>query len=1380
MKNSTKLLTKGIAVLLVLGLTVAQTSPILQAKETPPSATVIQEPADAAKTYDEVFKVSSSEIKSITNNAKHYGNSTIDKAIDGKTGTHFETNKPNNASFHNVVTVTFNDVYKINKINYLVRQDGAKPKGFPLEYILSYSTSESGNDFKELKKGSFSSASSSVVTFEFEPTEMLRFKFEFVKVQGNWASISEIDFYKYDAIEKEMGKVFTDQTYSKLNDDYQDIAKIEQLEKRIQDHPYQYRYQYLLNDAKTLLVNEKAFENTTFIASQRGNVNKEKQRTKTWGHMFSDDPTGYYVTPGETLYVYVEADEDGVLPSLAFGQVGDDTNGWRRSFKLQPGINVITAQSYDKMKPAAIYISNQALPEDQAYAPTIRIVGGTKFPIYVHGKTDTETFKKELDEYMENVSFNDEDFNNGNPHGYYYNIAEITSENVIISTSAAGAYKEVSNIIKNGKNVETYMDAWEDMYYDYAKYTGYNTDDPTDINYMPRGKFNSRVFTKGPYGWADYGYTGYNGGNSVRRDQGFFSSLIKAASNGGWALYHEWGHIYDSSQLGRGESTNNLYSLFMQDKYKEKNRMVTENRWNNHFTNYHNTKNYPDDQLFYGAIVYQLQGIYGDDLYGRAAKLARENKDNIMTGLKSNNDRLAVALSFVIGQDVTGHFDYYGETTSDEAKAKVMSLPKSELKTWYVNNKTFSQDAKGFDDLNIAPTVLLSGSKQTELTMSISEPDNALLNYEIYRDGEYLGVTYSNKFIDNKIEANRSYTYTVIAYDRNLNSSKVSEAVTYNPSQPTINTPEKITLPLYSSFDAMANVKAISVDGDDITNSLKVVENNVETDKKGNYEVVYQVVDEYGNFSQKVVTVAVVAKVEYASDINWQSAKTDYKTVSRDKGLNNGVLSLNNGNDDIVYDKGICAHANSKVVYDIEGKGYNAFEAYLGINQGSVKDKGSVTFEILLDGQKVYESGTVKGTDDQIFVSIPLNDVKEITLVTTDAGNGNGSDHSTWADAKFIINDAVPEIEAKTIGIDKDETVDLLSNVSANDIEDGNLTDKITVETDYRTGLTGTYDVTYKVSDSDGNSASKTVKLIVADTANYLSDKDWLSAKAGWKTVQKDRSVENNKIRLKGEDGVVTYEKGIGTHATSTIIYDLTDKDYAFFTSYVGVDQEANNVASVAFKVYVDGELKAETGVMKKADLQQFIKVNIAGAKELKLVVSDGGNGIGNDHGDFADAKLWTGENKVDTTGYELLLETIDNLKETDYTSNSWQALLDAKRDVQEAILVSQEEFNQAVKVLQDKLDNLAMAANTAELEASLDFAKQIKDLSFVLSTNHQDKRLANLNTFINQALELQAEMMTTRNTSQEEVDRINYLVIFMIEECGQTYVPGSSPLKNN
>ena len=144
------------------------------------------------------------------------------------------------------------------------------------------------------------------------------------------------------------------------------------------------------------------------------------------------------------------------------------------------------------------------------------------------------------------------------------------------------------------------------------------------------------------------------------------------------------------------------------------------------------------------------------------------------------------------------------------------------------------------------------------------------------------------------------------------------------------------------------------------------------------------------------------------------------------------------------------------------------------------------------------------------------------------------------------------------------------------------------------------------------------------DDYKYLTDYDWKSTNVSYAQPIKDKSISNNAIRLTGENGeVITYERGIGSHATSSITYDLSDKDYAYFTSYVGVDRQMyGSVGSVSFEVYVDGVKKFDSGLMNSKDPQKYVEVDINGAKELKLVVNDGGNGIGSDHASWGDTKL--------------------------------------------------------------------------------------------------------------------------------------------------------------
>ena len=65
------------------------------------------------------------------------------------------------------------------------------------------------------------------------------------------------------------------------------------------------------------------------------------------------------------------------------------------------------------------------------------------------------------------------------------------------------------------------------------------------------------------------------------------------------------------------------------------------------------------------------------------------------------------------------------------------------------------------------------------------------------------------------------------------------------------------------------------------------------------------------------------------------------------------------------------------------------------------------------------------------------------------------------------------------------------------------------------------------------NSATATT-LSASAVVTYASSLPWVSATAGWGSVQLNTSVAGNPITLRG----VTYAQGLGTHAASQIIYD--------------------------------------------------------------------------------------------------------------------------------------------------------------------------------------------------------------------------------------------------
>lgn len=147
----------------------------------------------------------------------------------------------------------------------------------------------------------------------------------------------------------------------------------------------------------------------------------------------------------------------------------------------------------------------------------------------------------------------------------------------------------------------------------------------------------------------------------------------------------------------------------------------------------------------------------------------------------------------------------------------------------------------------------------------------------------------------------------------------------------------------------------------------------------------------------------------------------------------------------------------------------------------------------------------------------------------------------------------------------------------------------------------------------------------------YLSDipYDKSQSKSGYGSLIMDKAGNNSLISVKIEGGYYSFEKGIWAHATSTVVYDLRNYDYDYFTAYIGLNKTAASSSNgVIFKIYTseDGKswnqkINKNSAVCRPGDNATFVKVEIKNEKFLKLVAdSNGGNG--NDHSVYADAKL--------------------------------------------------------------------------------------------------------------------------------------------------------------
>ncbi len=134
----------------------------------------------------------------------------------------------------------------------------------------------------------------------------------------------------------------------------------------------------------------------------------------------------------------------------------------------------------------------------------------------------------------------------------------------------------------------------------------------------------------------------------------------------------------------------------------------------------------------------------------------------------------------------------------------------------------------------------------------------------------------------------------------------------------------------------------------------------------------------------------------------------------------------------------------------------------------------------------------------------------------------------------------------------------------------------------------------------------------------WLSELDLGHVRQGWGSPGRDASVDGHPLTIAGH----LFERGLGTHAESALHIDLAGRG-ARFTAQVGLDDEQENPrASVEFRVLGDGRLLWSSGIMKSGDPARPVSVALDGVRTLLLFVGDAGDGISNDHADWAMARI--------------------------------------------------------------------------------------------------------------------------------------------------------------
>ena len=1016
--------------------------------------------------YSNLFKMNNDNIKSIRNNAGHYSSAVITNAIDGNIETYWETNRSNTSDFTNEVEVDFKEAVELNRIIYGARQSDSK--GFANNFEIYGSTTSKGDTYQLVATGGYNKVSG-LVEAKFNTTKFKRVKFKFKNSDQNWATLSEIAFYKEDSISDKVDKLFTNGLMNELSEEFNTIEKLKALENEANGHPLESSFKEKFEIANKILKGE--LETVKVItAEQHGDMSAHASKNLKFGFGNNNQPTGISAKPGEEITVYVDADPSQPMPSLAFSQQEGSFANWIRTVKLQPGKNVITVPDipvdnwykHDVTRGGSVYIVNPYTSEQQSKAPVIRFASGDKFP-FLTKDTNVEEFKEFLIEYKKAI---DED-KAKNPNALdreVLDVFEFVSDHIVWTGTATGAYK---TYIEDGINpldtIKSYNNYMEEIF----KYYGLDgSSEKNDPKYI-----RENVRLAQPYGYM-YAAGGHIG---VQGDVMANHLIPFEQRNESWGLTHEIGHKMDVNARLYGEVTNNMLAQYMSAYYnKMDNRIPYESHiYKNVLST--NSNDYNNGGFFERLAVFWQLEMYKPGYWAELNSFYRERNVNLGSENPENvkQQYLVKFSSEIIGEDLSEYFARHGFVVNEETKEETSKYPKPSGKIWYLDNEKFNYKGNGFTkdpSLDVSVNMVENGVK---LTFNVDKDVKSdLLGYEILKDGELIGFTGNNTFIDTNADKTKNSKYEVIPYDLNLGTGKSSIVNSFMPSMSVQQ--DKITLELREEFDPMAYIKVLNHEGNDITSNIEVT-HNVDTSKHGVYEVKYTVIDE-GIRVEKVVEVEVVSDYEYLSDEEWTSVETAWGTPRRNSNIKGRI------NGDVKdFEKGFGIHANGKITYDLSDKDYDNFEALLGVDQSiSAQNKSSIKFEIIGDDKVLATTDVLKHADNMKYINVPVKGIKQLVIKVTDAGNGNELDHSLIVNPKLTTNNAKPTLTASDKVYKLGETVDLMADVYAKDAEDGDLTSKVSiVSNNYEEGKTGRFEVVYKVADSNNNSTEKKVYVTV-------------------------------------------------------------------------------------------------------------------------------------------------------------------------------------------------------------------------------------------------------------------------------------------------------------
>lgn len=219
-----------------------------------------------------------------------------------------------------------------------------------------------------------------------------------------------------------------------------------------------------------------------------------------------------------------------------------------------------------------------------------------------------------------------------------------------------------------------------------------------------------------------------------------------------------------------------------------------------------------------------------------------------------------------------------GETTLDlKGTFNIAENGIYNIKVNLKNNSSIEKKLEVSNIDNIQPSInILSNhiDDNNDLKVEIIDNDSGL-DYVLLPNGKKIKeniFTYSPK-------DNEDITFKVFDKAGNCEELKInSEHKEEHENSPEIIADNQIIY-IGDNFNPLSNIRAVDLNGKDISEDISISSNNLDTKSLGEYTVSYSVKDKYGYESNKNVIVEVVDKPKYLNNIDYKSNIKNTKEI---------------------------------------------------------------------------------------------------------------------------------------------------------------------------------------------------------------------------------------------------------------------------------------------------------------------------------------------------------------------------------------------------------------------------------------------------------------------------------------------------------------------